>query len=63
VRIGPRTGAGDGQREYNAQTNVRRGQTGSHWKAEEKKAKQDAAKAERQAKRAAKQAEKKGWLS
>lgn len=57
------TGAQNSRKDYNAQTNVKRGGTGSHWKAEEKKAKQDAAKAKRLEKRAANQAKKKGWLS
>lgn len=63
MRIGPQSGARDGNREYAAQTNVPRGKTNSNWKAEEQNVRRAAKKAKKAADRAAKQAQKKGWLS
>jgi hypothetical protein len=42
MRLGPRTGAGDGAREYKAMSNLRGRDTGSHWKDQQKKDKQAA---------------------
>lgn len=61
MRFGPQTGAGDGNKEFKAQTQFRGLKTGSNWKAEEQKARRDAAKARRAEKRAEKQAKKNGW--
>lgn len=60
--FGPQTGARDGGKEFKASTLHRGASSGAHWKAEEKKRKQLAAKEARRQKRADKQAEKKGWF-
>lgn len=56
-RLGPQTGAGDGNKEFKAQTRHRG--TGSNWKAEEKQDRKDVRKEKRQDKRDAKLLEKK----
>lgn len=61
MKFGPQTGAGDGNREFKAQTRHRG--TGAHWKAEEKQDRKDARKEKRQHKRDEKARTKKSFWS